>query len=69
MSNIWALLTNVQHNLGNSAPLTEKQNSCLLSGRLWEVVAMRELTVVLSNWSGGLCTTIASCVPIAPSLL
>ena len=26
--------------------LTEKQNDCLQSGHLWEVVAMRELTVL-----------------------
>ena len=25
--------------------LTEKQNGCLQSGRLWEVVTMKELTV------------------------
>ena len=29
--------------------LTEKQNSCLQSGRLQEVVAMRELTVYLKG--------------------
>ena len=32
---------------GGTVPLTEKQNGCLRSGRLREVVAMRELTVYL----------------------
>ena len=30
--------------------LTEKQNGYLQSGHLWEVVAMRQLTVIDSTW-------------------